>query len=67
MPVLQAEKEMAYAMIGMFGDAAALRASETAHREALICDEPKAAYWRRVTALIVGYELYAPQVLVASA
>jgi hypothetical protein len=67
MPELQAEKEMAYAMIGMFGDDAAQRASDTAHLEALICEETKAAYWRRVSALIAGYQLVAPQVLVASA
>jgi hypothetical protein len=54
-------------MIGMFGDDAAQRASETAHLEALICEEAKAAYWRRVSALIAGYQLVAPQVLVASA
>lgn len=67
MPELQAEKEMAYAMIGMFGRDAAQRASDTAYQETLICEEQKAAYWRRVTALIVGYEFYAPQVMVASA
>lgn len=66
-PTLKAEKEMAYAMIGMFGTDAAQRASDNAYLEALICEEQKAAYWRRVTALIVGYELHAPQVMVASA
>ena len=67
MPELQAEKEMAYAMIGMFGEDAVRRASDTAILESLICEDDKAAYWRRVAALIAGYQLIAPQVLVASA
>jgi len=64
---LKAEEDMAYAMIGMFGADAAQRASDHARLEALICEEQKAAYWRRVSALITGYEQVAPQILVASA
>ena len=67
MPVLQTEKEMAYAMIGMFGAEAAQQASHHAQLEALICEGQKADYWRRVSALIVGFERLAPQVMVASA
>jgi hypothetical protein len=67
MPELRAEKEMAYAMLGMFGADAARRASDNAYLESLICADEKAAYWRRVTAMIVGFQLHSPQVIVASA
>ena len=67
MPELKAEMETAYAMLGMYGADAAQRASDNACLESLICEDEKAAYWRRVTALIVGFQLHSPQVLVASA
>ena len=67
MPKLRAEREMAYAMLGQFGDDAAQRASDNAHLETMIRDNGQAAYWRRVTALIVDFEIHAPEALVVSA
>jgi hypothetical protein len=67
MPNLRAEREMAYAMLGQFGDAAAQRASDNAHLEALLCDDSQAAYWRRVTALIIGFQARTPDMIAASA
>lgn len=58
MPALQAEHQMAHAMLGMFGDAAAQRASDNAHLESQGAQGNKAAYWRRVTALIIGLQMH---------
>jgi hypothetical protein len=63
MPKLRAEREMAYAMLGQFGDDAAERASDNAHLETLICDNGQAAYWRRVTALIVDFQFNTPDAI----
>ncbi len=67
MPKLNAEREMAYAMLGQFGHDAAQRASDNAYLETLIRDNGQAAYWRRVTALIVDFQFHAPEALAASA
>ena len=67
MPKLRAEQEMAHAMLGRFGAAAAQHASDNAHLEALLCDDGQAAYWRRVTALIVGFQTRAPKGAAAGA
>lgn len=58
MLALQAERQMAHDMLGMFGDLAAQRASENAHLESQSAGDDKAAYWRRVTALIVGLQMH---------
>jgi len=50
---LNAEKKMAEAMLCHFREDAAQRASDNAYLEALISNDGQAAYWRRVTALIV--------------
>jgi hypothetical protein len=66
MPELNAEKKMAEAMVSTFGRDAAQRASDNAYLEALVCNDDRAAYWRRVTALLTNSKACAPA-LVSSA
>jgi hypothetical protein len=50
----EAEKKKAEAMLLSFGRSAAQRASDHADRESLSGNHEKAAYWRRIMALIAG-------------
>jgi hypothetical protein len=56
----QPEREAAYALINIFGPAAAKLARENANYEMCVCNEDQAAYWRRVTALIVDLSMRFP-------
>lgn len=61
MPKLKAEREMACAMLDQFGAHAAQHASDNAHQETLTSNNSQAAYWRRVTALIVDFHVHPPR------
>jgi hypothetical protein len=47
-------------LINIFGPAAAKLARENANYEMCVCNEDQAAYWRRVTALIVDLSMRFP-------
>jgi hypothetical protein len=60
---LSAEKKMANAMLNAFGRDAAQRASDNAYLEELVCNDGQAAYWCRVTALLINSHASMPAVI----